>query len=139
DSRPACPVHVGSGHRVHTLCTARTCRVGASGPHPLYSSYRFPSTVSPARMKFAGVLNTAAYEGGRVLIARRGAIICAVISFNELNRLRALPPEPDPQAEAERFWQEGKRALEEKLQRLAAERAAQREAEEARRTADEPR
>ena len=80
----------------------------------------------------------AAYEGGRVLIARRGAIICAVISFNELNRLRALPPEPDPQAEAERFWQEGKRALEEKLQRLAAERAAQREAEEARRKADEP-
>ena len=94
--------------------------------------------VTEARMKFAGVLNTAVYEGGRVLIARRGAIICAVISFNELNRLRALPPEPDPHAEAERFWQEGKRALEEQLQRLAAERAAQREAEEARRKADEP-
>jgi len=50
-----------------------------------------------------------------------------------------LPPERDRYPEAERFWQEGKRALEEKLERLAAERAAQREAEEARRTADEAR
>jgi hypothetical protein len=65
-------------------------------------------------------------------------IICAVISGSELNRLRALPPEPDPYAEAERYWQEGKRALEEKLQHLEAERAAQREAEEAQREAEEP-
>ena len=98
----------------------------------------FEINVTEARMRFADVLNKAAYEGGRVLIARRGVILCAVVSWNELNRLRALPPEPDPDAEAERFWQEGKRALEEKLQRLAAERAAQAEAEEERREAGEP-
>ena len=95
--------------------------------------------VTEARMRFADMLNTAAYESGRVLIARRGAIICAVISFNELNRLRALPPEPDRYAEAERYWQEGKRALEEQL-RLRAERRAkeaeERAAEEARRAVE---
>jgi prevent-host-death family protein len=97
----------------------------------------FEINVTEARTRFADVLNRAAYEGGRVLIARRGMILCAVISFNELTRLRALPPEPDPAAEAERYWQEGKRALEEKLQRLNAERAVLRKADEVRREAQE--
>jgi prevent-host-death family protein len=71
--------------------------------------------VTEARMKFADVLNTAAYEGGRVLIMRRGFILCAVISYNDFRRLRELPPEPDPRAEAERFWQESKRVLDERV------------------------
>src|SRR5207244_370649 len=112
---PAVSVQVEWGYRVRRVCTARTGRPRGEYP-PLsglrcrrggvegFSAWRggggpvkeYEINVTEARMKFAGALNTAAYEGGRVLIARRGAIICAVISFNELNRLRALPPEPDP-------------------------------------------
>src|SRR5712671_2606886 len=94
----------------------------------------FEINVTEARTRFADVLNRAAYEGGRVLIERHGIILCAVISCNELTRLRALPPEPDPYAEAERFWQEGKRALEEKLRppRHRARRPARGRAGEAR-------
>jgi len=51
-------------------------------------------------------------------------MLCALISIKDLRRLRELPPEPDKYAEAERFWQEGKRALEERLQREAEERRA---------------
>lgn len=76
-----------------------------------------------ARELFADVLNTAAYGGGRVLIARRGRLLCAIISLDELERLRALPPVPDPIEEANKFWEEGKRILAERLQRQAEERA----------------
>ena len=80
--------------------------------------------ITQARMRFADVVNRAAYEGSRVLVCRRDHIVCAVVSVKELIRLRALPPEADPYAEAERAWQEGKRALEERLVREQAERTA---------------
>jgi len=80
--------------------------------------------VTEARKRFADVLNTVAYEGGRVVVCRRGQMLCALISIKDLRRLRELPPEPDKYAEEERFWQEGKRALEERLRREAEERRA---------------
>ncbi|HYV66640.1 MAG TPA: type II toxin-antitoxin system prevent-host-death family antitoxin [Myxococcales bacterium] len=86
--------------------------------------------VTAARKRFADVLNTAAYEGGRVIICRRDQMICALISIRDLRRLRELPPEPDKFAEAERAWQEGKRALEERLAREVAERQARLRANE---------
>ena len=88
--------------------------------------------VTEARKRFADVLNTAAYEGGRVIICRRDQMLCALISIRDLRRLRELPAEPDRFAEAERAWQEGKRALEERLQREVAERLAKRAAQESR-------
>ena len=87
--------------------------------------------VTEARKRFADVLNTAAYEGGRVVVCRRGQMLCALISIRDLRRLRELPPEVDKYAEAERLWQEGKRALEERLRREDEERRAK-EAKECR-------
>jgi prevent-host-death family protein len=88
--------------------------------------------VTEARKRFADVLNTAAYEDGRVIICRRDQMLCALISIRDLRRLRELPAEPDRFAEAERAWQEAKRALEERLQREVAERLAKRAAQESR-------
>jgi prevent-host-death family protein len=83
------------------------------------------------RKAFADVLNTVAYGDARVVIARRGRMLCAVVPVGDLRRLRGLPPEPDPIEEANRFWEEGKRALEEKVQRLAEERARAAEQDDA--------
>ena len=85
--------------------------------------------VTEARKRFADVLNTAAYEGGRVVVCRRGQMLCALISIKDLRRLRELPPERDKYAEAARAWEEGQRALEERLRRENAERAAKQAAE----------
>ena len=70
-----------------------------------------------ARQLFADVVNAAAYGGGRVLISRRGRLMCAMISIDELDRLRALPPVPDPVEEAKKFWDDGKLIVQENLRR----------------------
>jgi len=73
--------------------------------------------VSKARQGFADMVNFAAYGGGRVLIARRNKVLCAIVSLQDLARLRELPPAPSPEDEMASFEEISRKAMEENIRR----------------------
>lgn len=57
-----------------------------------------PLSISEARQDFAELVNRVAYRGDRVVIARRGRSLAAVVPVEDLELLEALEDEHDVRA-----------------------------------------